>query len=291
MTFRNFESTIAINSGSLILLASSEEIFGNTFVSINDVHLENLMINQGSLFYSYGVQIWTNITNGYYNNISIPFGASIYEFSNIKSLNVLTNVIENTKSLDSTDDSATFLSISQMDPEGLGEASFSGFTCSNSQISVIKLYGVIGKPSTLKEFIISDIHYSSSYFLQPQSLISFEGLVTESDFRITIQDSTFSDLEYSSKGAALNFQHQMVNSVMVRNTSFENIINGYIEISTFSAEFPNLQTMVDIADCSFTNILTLSESILEVSRGAQLSISSSTFSSLTSLSDTSGVIN
>ncbi|CAI2379704.1 unnamed protein product [Moneuplotes crassus] len=286
----NSETTAYLSTGAILFFASLGDLLGPTFISFDGIHLENCVFHKDSLFYNIGTQSMLTIKNGYYKNVTVGVRSHFNEYFNIKSTEISNHTIEDVFSVDTSGSSSNFLKNHAFDIQNPNQAEINQVLLKNSTISLLSISDVIGTPTDQRSLIISNIVITNGNFERDASLFSLEGFSSLANLTIQIKDSIFSELEFNSRGSILSLQQQLVNSVEIKNTTFDRITNGNINVRTFNLEMESLKTMVSMSDCAFSNIISLSQPFISVSRKAELTIAGSTFTSLASLSETAGVI-
>lgn len=107
---------------------------------------------------------------------------------------------------------------------------------------------------------------------------------TSDDYSIMLSNLLFKNIEFSLKGNLLNFNHLMSQSVQVIGSKFVNLSKSKISINSFSTN-SELSTKVSIINSTASNINMEFGSFIYLETGAEISITNSNFSGVSSLQE------
>ena len=278
-----------ISAGSSV---SPVQISGSSTstVSIIGVNLEDCWFNKVPVFSSIAAISSFTLRDGVYNRINLEAEKPIFELAGVGTFEISNHNITDSQSLNEFDSSASFVMINSIDTDSLSQGIVESVAIKNSPLSFLTIGGASGAPSEMKTVYIRDISYNDWYFSTVRSLISTNGLVSDSNMTIEFSNIEFLNLEFKNGGEMIQFGHQLPNTVSVTNSSFRNIISGSLTIQPYNLNNNVLKAKAAFNGASFYNASSPSRSFISASSSAYLEFADSSFMSTESTNDASGVI-
>ena len=121
--------------------------------------------------------------------------------------------------------------------------------------------------------------------------MSTYGISTDANLTIEMNDITFNQVNYVSRGILMDFRHQLPNEISIIDVTVRRVNRGYINIEGSSANIPSSMTRVKIEQSSFNWIFISLSSFIEISEGAQLRVDQSNFRNNANMNTASGLMN
>ena len=193
--------------------------------------------------------------------------------------------------MDENDDSSTFLDVSSINIESTSAMVISELNFINSTLSFSNIQNIMGSSTELKTLIINGISFTDTYFPNSRTLMSFEDIFTESNFTMQLSQIKFENIQFESTGILINFEHQLIHTVVTAGLTVNNVSSGVINVMTHNTNNEVARTMIQIVNGIFQDTNLPSQSLITASRGAFLGISSSNFSKFSTINEASGLFN
>lgn len=219
------------------------------------------------------------------NNSTINAGIEMFFLFSIHKLDVSGFTVSETFFSDSTDTETSLVTIDQLDLANTYENTISGITYSNSSVTVIKISKFINTPSVPKPITYTHSLFSSSVITSPRALIPLNSLTSTFDIQFSFQNITFDSITYSSSGPLFEFDHQLVNNVLMTDCVMSNIQNGYVRITTPATSNTAIFTKVVIDNLSVDGVKETSNSLITLAEQGKVQISNSEFKNIYSFGD------
>ena len=239
------------NYSSVPSLSSSFMLFQSlpySFVKLEDIYIENCNFNSFPIFSSVLPLASISIKNGYYKNVTLAFESTFFSFIHMNSFIFQNHTIVDSGSHKVTDVKSNFVNIGALYLDTMALGVFEGLTFINSEVSVFKIAGMLGSPTNLKVISLTNLNYKDSYFTEPRQLISLEGMLSQGNISVILSDIHFVNLQYKTVGLLINLNHQLPNPVILKDSTFTNIISGGINVKTFNTNLGILPTIVQMVN-------------------------------------------
>ena len=148
---------------------------------------------------------------------------------------------------------------------------------SNSSISLLHLNNVYNSNINGRSITLSNISYYDSLFQVQDNLIIIDGIETNNDFQIYINDIVISGVTFIRGGHLVLFQQQTASKLLVSNCLLFNNNGGSINFEAYNKNNPNLTTNMRFDNMTIQNSNGYYQSLIEVTAGAEIYIYESYF--------------
>ena len=217
------------------------------------------------------------LINCIFKNITMNSGSSLISTIVVKKL-VLQNItISEVTQVDPKDTSNNIIKIRGMDLNTTGTFQISQISMSSSSVSLLDLSNIYNPQITGKSVTISNISYTDSVIQYDDDLIVIEGIETSSDFKITIDNITFTNITFVRSGHLAFFRQQTAQTLVVTNSYFANNSGSSVHIEAYNKNNLTLTTKMMFVNMTVLNSSGDADSSLTVSTGATISIYNSSF--------------
>jgi len=188
-----------------------------------------------------------NISNGYYENNDYLSGFSFFHFASKQNFHFQNHTLIDNNSRDA-DGSSTynFLSIGAFNIQNTFAAIFTDIKFENSPLSLFHIGSVVGSPTQTKTLILSGIEYKNLKIHSTTSLISFEGIITESNIAIIMNQVVFENIIFETQGILINFMHQLPHPLIISDSFVKNVTSGSFNIETYNSNSKTVETLTTV---------------------------------------------
>ena len=111
-------------------------------------------------------------------------------------------------------------------------------------------------------------------------MITFKFLIQSYNFSVSIENSEFANLKFVRGGNIFNFQHQLNNQAVIKNSTFHDIFGGSIKLESYNKDLLNITTKVLITDITTSNINGQYNSFIHLATGGDLQIWNSSLTNI-----------
>ena len=252
------------------------------YLNISGLVFKNTDVKSRTAIYAVGVPSLT-ITNSLFQASTISSSNSLIRTGVISELNINGLNFTQIKSTVSGDNSNYLFDYDSFDLSGSTNFLVNNVVISNCDVSLFLINKVSGTPQLSKTFIISNLEYSNSTFLDNNSIMSFVGMELNIDFTIMLSDINFNSITFKTTGNLLLFQKQLVNQLKVSNLMASNLVNAYILIEAFNSHHNQFPTSILFSNMTTSNINVGFKSFITVMENSILTITNSNIQKVFSL--------
>lgn len=231
------------------------------------------------------------ISNGIFTNTYLSDSDPLISFLEINTLQVQNISFQNVHTSSSSDDSAHFLGVNVLNAEQLDMVTISQLAFDSSSITAIRVNSIVGEPTAMQTLTIDGFSYTNTTVPTSRSLMTTEGMFTEANIQVEFVDVEFNGVHFATSGKLIEFSHQLISTLMVRNAMFRNISSGSIHSQTFNTNLNNILTRAECVNCTFSDSVMPLGAFISSSNGAYFKMTNSSFTRITSTNDVAGIIN
>lgn len=204
----------------------------------------------------------------------------IINTGSFQSLQILDSAFDNITSQTADDYGNIMIEVNSINLASGSDSLINNITIQNSVIGFVDFYTIVGSTDVAINFVVSDIVYENCVIPNQLDLISFGSLQTQQDIYFTIDNIRFSNVTFVKYGNMLNFQQQISNILVFKNSHFENVVSAFVYIEAANKQDLSVSTKVRIYNTTFTNIDAQYGSLIEVNEGGYLEVDQSSFSNI-----------
>ena len=257
----------------------------SSIFSINGFHVENSNLHAQNLFG--GSSFLSNVTlkDIHFTNWKVSSEISIFSFFSMEKLlirNISLNFVE---SSDPTDIKSILFEVQNLVLNKNYDALISDFSSENSSVTFIRFANVEKSTPTTAYVKFKNISFFNSNYTSEKALLTLEGILFDIDVQFSFTNLRFSKIKFSSKGFLMKLSHQLRYGVPIIDSTFNDIDNGYIWISTPDLQSTKLFTQVIMANVTANNIVENSVSFISLEAEGKLLVSNWKFTNMYSYSD------
>ncbi|CAI2370232.1 unnamed protein product [Moneuplotes crassus] len=271
-------------SSSLLSL----ENFEDSKITVEDIHVREFNSGNGGLLSIPGnlkaIQIKMTVVDS-----SAKPGLSLFQINSIGSLAINGFIAQNISVNQRQDENSAIFDINALNMQGNPNSTLENIDISNCGISVLKFGSILNNNTLPSIFELKNFTVRDSVLTSTRSIISTSNLESDADFTLKLNGFYSSNVTFESKGDLLFFDHGLVNPVIVENSVFTNLKSVSITLRG-SDSVPNIVREVSFKNCTFSNIYSISQSLVRVSEQATVNFIGSSFDSVSSSSDWSGIV-
>ena len=163
---------------------------------------------------------------------------------------------------------------------GTTDSEINSVTVVNSTIGFMKLTAIEGTSLSPRILKLSNLNCKDSLYENPLNIIEIEGILTTENFQIQIIQSSFQNLKFILGGNLILMKSQMINYLLLQDSSFESISGGSISIESFDKLNTAVTSHLRIQNLTTLDINSQFSSFLQVSKEGELSIYDSTIKNI-----------
>ena len=252
------------------------------YLNISGLVFKNTDVKSRTVIYALGVPSLT-ITNSLFQASTISSDNSLIRTGVISELNINGVNFTQIKSTVPGDSSNYLFDYDSFDLSGSTNFLVDNVVISNCDVSLFLINKASGVPHISKTFIISNLEYSNSTFIDSNSIMSFEGMELTVDFTIILSNIKFSSITFQTTGYLLLFQQQLVNQLKASNLMISNLVNAYILIEALNSHDTQFPTTILFSNMTASNINVGFNSFITVMENSILTITNSNIQNVFSL--------
>ena len=121
----------------------------------------------------------------------------------------------------------------QIDLATFRNSSIENIEILNSNIDFIlfnSLTGIIGNTIGELSFTFKNVSYKDCSITDKRDLFKFSDMKTDQNFTISLEEILFSNISFATGGSLIMFSQQLSNGIVIRNSTFQDIVAGTIKI-------------------------------------------------------------
>ena len=121
----------------------------------------------------------------------------------------------------------------QIDLATFRNSSIENIEILNSNIDFIlfnSLTGIIGNTIGELSFTFKNVSYKDCSITDKRDLFKFSEMKTDQNFTISLEEILFSNISFATGGNLIMFSQQLSNGIVIRNSTFQDIVAGTIKI-------------------------------------------------------------
>ena len=121
----------------------------------------------------------------------------------------------------------------QIDLATFRNSSIENIEILNSNIDFIlfnSLTGIIGNTIGELSFTFKNVSYKDCSITDKRDLFKFSDMKTDQNFTISLEEILFSNISFATGGNLIMFSQQLSNGIVIRNSTFQDIVAGTIKI-------------------------------------------------------------
>lgn len=165
-----------------------------------------------------------------YTDVKVGNGNSVIEFKSFKHISISDCIFDGVRSSSSRDENNRMVSMGEINLETFRNSTIQNIQISNSEIGFILFDSLTGVTSEDHSFVLRNISYSDSFFLNIRELFKFSGMQTDQNFKVIFEDNLFKNITFVNQGSLLMLAQQLKDELIIRNTVVEDVVSGMIEI-------------------------------------------------------------
>jgi hypothetical protein len=248
-------------------------------ITVEDLVFEDLNTGFQNSFFNDGFVNYLTMLNFTYRNVIVGTGSSLMDTGSFSVLQMEDFEFDTITNQTPDDEDNLMIRVGDINLDSAENSFITNIHVTNSEIDLILLSSVSGVTSESISLIFTNINYENSTIDGIRDLIIFRGIQSLQDFTFIIQDCIFSNVAFANKGSIFSFTHQLANSLILKNTVFQNITSGMIFIESDNKQNP-VTTKVTMQNMTFSSIETNYISLISVFEGSELTIEDSSFSNV-----------
>lgn len=247
-----------------------------TNTMISGIQLVDSWLNNRKVIENLSSLQTLTIQNGVYSNSYQSTDGVLISTGTIGKIIFQNHTFTGMLSTESSDTTSVVLQISSIDLAYAQNSSIQDISISNSTIGFISYGGITGTGSDLK-MDINNFSYFDSTIAVVKSLINTKNLLSDQDYTIIIDNATFTNIEFTTRGYLLDLYHQLPTELIVRNSNFNNLNSALLHIEAGNLQNDALSARVLIENTPFENINSEANSLININEGGILQVRGSTF--------------
>ena len=259
-------------------------------INLNNIQFENCWIFKSSLLVGNiapELFIMKDIT---FQDFHFADNTALVDFILIKAFKFDNITFENTVPVSDEDTSAEFLRIRSLDIQDHEDFSISNIFVRESQLSFVTINAITGMPETKKTVYYQDIVFEDLNMKNSKSLISTKALLSEANFGIELSNLKMQRIKFEKNGKILNFQHQLMYPVILKDSYFHDINSSYISVETYTTTNKVAKTQVQFDNMTVDGVVIGSNSFIVTSQESYTEILNSFFTRLSTIEGIYGII-
>ena len=164
-----------------------------------------------------------------------------------------------------------------IDISQVGEINIVSITFTNWTSSLFHLYSLSGKTQSTKAVNINSITVKDINLNRHNDLIVFGPLYSDEDIKFTMQNVTFSNLNFSKNANIIYLKQQTLNPFILENSYFENIIGGRILLEPDTSDITTLPATLNVYNLNVANNDFKDNTFIDLKQHSQLIVSTWAF--------------
>ena len=254
-------------------------------VIVDGMYFINWNLGYQPGFYVFGTMNILSISNVVMTGSTIGNKNALINIGSFSTL-IISNCSFSKIGNETPDDQSNFLiSVGSIDLSSANNSTIQNVTIDNSEVGFIEFSTISGSTSSSLSFTLSNIVYQNWYFKSQKNLIVYGNLESQQDVSFVINNVKYNNITFLTQGNIMKLEHQLLNQLVIENSSFSNITSGIIYIKSANKQMLSIPTGVKFVNSTFTLINSQYGSLISINEGGQLVITGCTFSQITCLEE------
>ena len=224
-----------------------------------------------------------------FKNIQIGASSEIILISSTQHLKINNFTLNQVSSTDPFDIETVALKVTSVDMSSPENIEISNVDFTNSSITLVSFLSFVNSPPSLQSLTFTDMAFYDCLFSSQRSILKTDGIEHDLNIVISYNNVSFTNIFFATTGFLFELDHQLPTNLTISNSSFKNVKQGNIKITSSNLQNTALLTSVHMLNVTVDNVQQDSQSFINVEEGGRLFISGSQFSNMYIYSD-GGVI-
>ncbi|CAI2377304.1 unnamed protein product [Moneuplotes crassus] len=261
----------------------------STVISIKGLLLQSCSILALPFVEVIGQPLRLSISSCMYEDISMSENSPLFRLRSVSSFQMTNQSLHSVMAAQGSESRNYFVE-AEVVTFGAEEVLMDKIVMENADISLIK-WGTIKSEAEHKGFKASNIAIRDTHFKGPRAIISTDGFEAFEDIQVVFSSLIVTNVSFVSYGRIMEFNHRLEDSVVVKDSIFQDISSASIYIESNAETDSRVKTKLKIQNCTFGNIQNTIKPLVEVITNGNVEVISSNFSEITSIGERFGIIN